>query len=336
MTAKAAPCDALRSEVHVLRLEGSLALSVLLALGACSGRERTPVRPWSAENTAAGCSDGIDNDGDSLVDCLDSGCSSQPFCPVDASVPVDLGERPDYGPTPLCMAPIDVAFVVDVSTSMADDLGRVRTGLRSIYDAAQALTTETQFSLVVFVDNAVAEAGCAPFASVADMEAAFDRWRSFCSTNGQPGGGNANSDCAENSLDALYLAAMVCPWRTGATRIVIHVTDDTFAERPATLSGSGFGGDGIAVNHTYDEVVTALRSQEVRVGAFAAPGAGEECGAGVSANVGRGFHEPYSGRDSIPIATGGRAWSIRDVRAGTLDMAAAINEMVTAEYCTLY
>lgn len=314
----------------------SLALGVLLGLAACGGRDRTGTPVGSVEGTAATCSDGLDNDHDGFVDCYDGNCASQASCRADGGTPLDFGPPLDLGPTPLCTAPIDVVFVVDVSTSMADDLARVRTGLRSISEAAQALTADTQFSLVVFVDNAVAEASCAPFASVPDMEAAFDRWRSFCATNGQPGGGNANSDCAENSLDALYLAATTCPWRTGATRIVIHVTDDTFAERPAVLSGSGFGGDGIAVEHTYDEVVAELQRQEIRVGAFAAPGAGEECGAGTSSNVGRGFHEPYAGRDSLPVATGGQAWSIRDVRAGTLDMATAINEMVTAEYCTLY
>jgi hypothetical protein len=40
--------------------------------------------------------------------------------------------------------------------------------------------------------------------------------------------------------------------------------------------------------------------------------------------------------DAIPTATGGRAWSIRDVRAGTLDMADAISEFTADEYCTLF
>lgn len=323
------------------RLDASLALCLLFTIAGCSDRGDTPVRPGSAESSAVTCADGIDNDGDTFVDCNDGNCAAQPGCRADGAVPADggpprdLGPPIDFGPPATCTAPIDVVFVVDVSTSMADDLARVRTGLRSIAAAAQALTPDSSFSLVVFVDDAVAEASCAPFASVDAIEAAFDRWRAFCSTNGNPGGGGSNADCAENSLDAMYLAATTCPWRTGATRILIHVTDDTFAERPEVLSGSPFGG-GIPVQHTYDEVVAELQRFEVRVGAFAAPGAGEECGAGSSPNVGQGFHEPYEGRDSLPVATGGRAWSIRDVRAGTLDMATAINEMVMAEYCTLY
>lgn len=244
------------------------------------------------------------------------------------------GGPPIDAPLPLCTAPIDVVFVIDVSTSMADELGRIRTGIASIWSAASALTTDTQFSMIVFVDDVLAVNGCAPFDSVAAMQAEFDTWRVFCASNNNPGGSpGSNADCPENSLDALYRAAE-CPWRTGATRILIHVTDDTFVERPASLSG--LFGDGVAVQHTYDEVVSALTSAEIRVGAFAAPGAGEECGAGMSTNVGQGFHEAYVGRPAIPMATGGQAWSIRDVRAGTLDMAEAINTLIAAEYCTLY
>ena len=326
------------------RLNASIALCVLAIATGCGGRDDGPVRPGSAESGAAACSDGRDNDADGFIDCSDGDCATQPSCRTDGGIMTDAGPARDFGPPRdlgppiMCTGPIDLVFVLDVSTSMTDEVGRVRTGLRSIADAARALTADTNFSLVVFVDDAVAEASCAPFASIDALEAAFDRWQSFCSSNRQPAGGgdDTNSDCAENSLDAIYLAANTCPWRTDATRILIHVTDDTFAERPAVLSGSPFGGGGIPVQRTYDEVVTELRRAEVRVGAFAAPGAGEECGAGMSANVGEGFHEPYRGRDSLPVATGGQVWSIRDVRAGTLDMATAINEMVSSEYCTLY
>lgn len=257
----------------------------------------------------------------------------------DGGVDAGGGGGGDAGPSgdggPLCNEPLDVVFVIDVSTSMADEVEQIRVGMDSIWTAAQELTDNAQFGLVVFVDDVVAVNGCGPFASREAMQSEFARWREFTSTNGQPGGGGfSNSDCAENSLDALHAAASMCPWRDGATHIVIHVTDDTFAERPATLSGTGFGG-GIEVQHTYAETVAALVEQEVRVGVFAAPTA-EYCGAGTSGDTAQGFFEPYMGMESIPDATGGRAWSIREVRSGTLDMAAAINEFTEAEYCTLY
>jgi hypothetical protein len=39
---------------------------------------------------------------------------------------------------------------------------------------------------------------------------------------------------------------------------------------------------------------------------------------------------------SLPERTDGRAWSIREVRAGTLDMSAAITDLIADEYCTLF
>ncbi|MCS6798916.1 MAG: hypothetical protein NZ898_10350 [Myxococcota bacterium] len=326
------------------RFVNLVSAAALVAVGGCSSRAGgPPAGGGRAETSAAQCSDGRDNDGDGAVDCSDVACSAHAWCAmaVDSGVdgPVDDGgPRPDVPVSeagPWCGAPIDVVFVIDVSTSMHDEVAGIDRGIESIWTAATALGASVQFSLVVFVDNALRVDDCAPFPDHASLSAELRRWRDFTSSNEQPAGGPFNSDCPENSLDALYLAATGCPWRAGATRIAIHVTDDTFAERPARLA-STFGTGGIPVERTYAETVAALRANEVRVGAFAAPGAGEWCGAGTSPNVGQGFHEPYMGMPSIPEATGGRVWSIRDVRAGVLDMAVAINELIADEHCTLY
>ena len=312
-----------------------------LLLAACS--DRSGDTPDPSELTVAECSDGRDNDADGLVDCAEPACAVHGFCDGAATdggtIGRDAGPAIDAGPWPSCVDPIDVVFVIDVSTSMADELDNIRAGIGSIWRAAEDLTASTQFSLVVFVDAVEAVNGCAPFATVDDLEAEFERWRAFCSSNRQPGpsGGN-NGDCAENSIDALHAAATTCPWRDGATHVLVHVTDDTFAERPANLGGTlGLPGFGlIPVQHTYGEVMTALVEGEIRVGAFAAPGAGEFCGAGTSADVGRGFHAGFAGNPSLPEATGGRAFDIREVRAGTLDMAETITSLIRAEHCTLF
>lgn len=315
------------------------AVFALACLAACT------TNALSGETSAADCSDKVDNDDDGLVDCDDPACSVHAWCggssphSTDAGhpAPSDSGPPPDRGPlTTGCSDPIDVVFVVDVSTSMADEIFGIRSGIDSIWAATTALTSNAQFGLVVFVDDVAAVNGCAPFETVEAMQSELMRWQNFASSNAQPGGSpSANSDCPENSLDALHRAATTCPWRPGSLRILIHVTDDTFEERPAVLSGAlGFGG--IPVQHTYADAVDALVANEIRVGAFAAPGAGEPCGAGSSQNVGRGFHEPFWGMASLPDATGGRAWSIRDVRSGILDMAEAINEFTANEYCTLF
>jgi hypothetical protein len=309
----------------------------LVLVAACSTRDEPPAGP-AGEGSSADCSDGRDNDGDGLVDCADVACTIYEWCEgLDAGT-ADAG-RPDSTPPDshsTCDAPIDIVFVVDVSTSMADEVFGIDRGIASIWSTALDLSGNVQFSLVVFVDSMLLVNGCTPFADQATLSAELGRWRTFTSTNAQPAGGPSNSDCAENSIDALYGAATTCPWRAGSTRVLIHVTDDTFAERPDMLAADPIFGGGVPVLHTYAEAVGALVSSEIRVGVFAAPGAGEYCGAGASDDVGQGFHAPYLGMASIADATGGRAWSIRDVRSGALDMAVAINELLEDEYCTLY
>jgi hypothetical protein len=310
-------------------------LFALLALApACSSHPGPPT-----ETDESACSNGRDDDSDGMTDCRDLACSVFAFCQaadsgVDAAVVdanVDGGPRPDVG---TCSDPLDVVFTLDVSTSMTGELSAVRDGMLSIWATAQSLSSNAQFSLVVFVDDALAVNACVPFATQEDFEAELERWRAFSPMNQSPVSHIQNADCAENSLDAIQLAATTCPFRAGSTRILVHVTDDTFVERPAVLSGEW--GGGVFVEHTYAEVSEELIADEIRVGAFAIPGAGESCGAGISPDVGRGFHTPYMDMEALPSATGGRVWDLREVRAGRLSMADAINEMLRAEYCSAF
>ncbi|UJR79605.1 VWA domain-containing protein [Sandaracinus amylolyticus] len=305
----------------------ALVITLLASILAACTTRGTPGR----EATFVECTNGIDDDQDGLLDCAEATCGAH--CEdgpggADAGLPRDAGPRADARIT--CNALLDVVFVIDVSTSMREEAERLRTGVESIWNAAHALTSNTQFGLVVFVDDAVAVNGCGAFTSIASLQSELMRWRDFCGTNRSPSSDLQNTDCAENSLDALHLAATTCPWRAGATRVIVHVTDDTFAERPQVLSES------VAVEHTYAEVASELVSRELRVGAFAVPGVGEPCGAGSSPDVGRGFHAPFGSMPSLPMQTRGRAYDLRAVRSGTLDMAASITELLADEYCTLF
>jgi hypothetical protein len=109
------------------------------------------------------------------------------------------------------------------------------------------------------------------------------------------------------------------------------VTDDTFAERPAVLSGEW--GGGVHVHYNYVETTTALIDAHFHVGVFADTGVGDDCGAGRSPDVGRGFSGPYNMMPSIPDATGGQYWDLREVRAGHIDMASSINDYLRSVYC---
>jgi hypothetical protein len=227
-----------------------------------------------------------------------------------------------------CVDPIDLVFVLDVSTSMRDEFTHLRDGIGSIFAAADALTHDHTFGLVVFVDDVLVVNGCSSFDTAEALQSEFDTWRAFCASNGNPGGASEdNADCPENSLDALYDAATVCTWRAGATHIVIHVTDDTFREAPARF---GFGG--VQAMHTYAETSDALVAHQIRVGAFAqyTPA---DCGGATSDNTAQGFFVSYGGATPLPDATSGRVWDIAEVRSGSLDMATAINELVADSHC---
>jgi len=313
--------------------------TVIAVFAACSARENGPQgRSVGGEAGAEACSDGRDNDADGLTDCEARACQELATCMMSSGDGGSDRARGDVVRPPPgdggdddCRTPIDVVFVIDVSTSMADEIENVRAGMDSIWATAERLTDNPQFGMVVFVDDVAVVSGCTPFASVDAMRTEFATWREFTATNAQPGGSlSSNSDCAENSLDALYAAASTCPWRPSTTHIAIHVTDDTFGEAGDMLSFD------IPVARDYGETVNALREHQVRVGSFAAPGAGEYCGAGSSPDTGQGFHAPYRGMPSIPEATGGQAWDIREVRAGTLDMAEAINALIESEQCMVY
>ena len=274
----------------------------------------------------AGCTRRAGDAPDASGDHGDTGGSGEDAGANDAS----LGDAPPVS----CADPIDLVFVLDVSTSMAAEASRLHDGIGSIFAAADALTPDHRFGLVVFVDDALVVNGCSSFATAAELQAEFERWRAFCASNDNPGGSpGGNADCAENSLDAMFAAATSCTWRAGATHIVIHVTDDTFEEPPYTYSGT-FGG-GVPAVHHYSQVVDALVSREIRVGAFAME-VPEDCGAGTSADTARGFFTPFFGMPSFPEATGGRVWSIADVRAGTVDMATVIGDLIAGEHCTVF
>ncbi len=248
----------------------------------------------------------------------------------------DSTTRPDVrNPTVVdgaisCSEPIDVVFVIDVSTSMAGELAAIREGIGRVHAAATSLTPDTQFGLVVFVDDAFTVNDCRPFESLEAMRAEFDSWRAFCASDRNPGSsGNLNYDCPENSLDAMYLAATRCPWRAGSTHVLIHVTDDTFRESPAVFERSR-----LPATTTYSQVASILVANKIRVGAFNFSGAGN-CPT-TRTSAGQGFFESYNSMPALPVQTHGRAWDLREVRAGRLNMAAAISDLVAAVHCTIF
>lgn len=289
-----------------------------LALGACGGDDAP------TESDIDACSNGRDDDGDGMADCRDPACRAYVFClQSDAGTdagPVDAGPPQDGA---VCARPIDVVLTVDVSSSMVAELEALRDAAVGLVERLRALDESARVSLVVFIDDALAVGECAPLEGPA-LRDELEAWRVRAPEDRSPVSDTLNQDCPENSLDALALAAGGCAWREGAAHLVVHVTDDTFAERPAVLSGP-FGG-GIVVQSTYAEAADVLVAEGARVIAVARQGQGESCGAGRSPDVGQGFHTPYMGMVSLPERTGGVALSLPDLVDGELDLAAVIAE----------
>lgn len=275
------------------------------------------------------------------------GCSSHP-----APAPPDIGLRdtgprdamPDFGARMdggACPAPLDLVLSVDVSTSMTSTLmGSVRDAIPALWTTAHRLSASPAVYLVVFVDDVMAANGsggypgdgtCVAFSSPDDLLSHLDQWRALGAMNQDPQSHQQNHDCAENSLDAIVAAASACPFREQSSRYVVHFTDDTFAERPTVLSGATQRG--VLVQHTYAETLALLTNQEVRFSAFTLTGAGPDCGAVRSPNVGQGFSEGFASMPSLPDATGGQWWSLADVRGGTVDVAMVVGDELASTYC---
>ncbi len=293
--------------------------AALWTLSACTGPGT------SAESTLDQCSNGRDDDGDGLIDCADIACTVHAFCAVSDGGTRDAGEVDaallgDGG----CLRPIDLVFSVDVSSSMQAELTALSMTAPAMFERLHAIDPTVRVSLVAFVDDVLAVAECAPL-TLEDFTRELEIFRQSAASNRNLVSSIENVDCPENSLDALARAAE-CGWRDGAARIVVHVTDDTFAERPTVLSGP-FGG-GIVVQHTYAETRTALSNANIRLIAMTASGVGSDCGAGRSPDVGQGFHTPFLGMPPLVESTGGAALNLDDLVRGSLDLGAEIVRVI--------
>ena len=84
-------------------------------------------------------------------------------------------------------------------------------------------------------------------------------------------------------------------------------------------------------SHTYEETVTALQTNFVRVASFAVALGGQPGNQDVS----MGLLSDYNGAPSIPEATSGKAFDLETV-GQEISLVEAINEFVIDEICSEY
>ena len=240
----------------------------------------------------------------------------------------------------MCTSPLDIVFVLDVSTSMENELQAVERGLEDIWCSAVGATESPQFSLVVFVDEVLLVDGCKPFEDLESFRGmlASAPWKSQNGVSIQPRtGALGNAECAENTLGALQNAVVACPWREGSQRLIVHITDDSFYDSSRPQQPFGQRTTSRSDIPQYDETVNALRGKGIKVGSFAVRGP-SECSGGrfEEGDAGAGIHLPWvDGSRPIPAATGGQAWDLSAARDGNLDMTQVISTFIRETPCSV-
>jgi len=285
---------------------------VIATFSACSQSNST------GEDGDAGVNDGSADAGDTKADMpLDGGAD------LSADATNDAGSDADEE----CYENIDIVFVLDVSTSMSLFLQKLEEEIGVVWSFAEGLDDDPHFGLVVFVDD-VTVASSQSYLTVEDIQADFNTWYTHTSTNQQTQSSTRNMDYPENTLDALMAAAEQFEWRdiNETLRVIIHATDDGFFAFPESFAS------GIPVEHTYYEVVDALRERQIRVACFAA----RFGGMGDQVNVEMGYFSRYGAYESIPEETSGAVYEIDQILDGQLSLTAAINDYVISEFCSPY
>ena len=301
------------------------------------GSETCPCTDGGACDAGLECRSGLCVEGDpqptSTTD--PSGTSATVSTDPTAASSEDDGPKLDvYAqsdlPVDLCEQDVDVVFTMDVSTTMTFFFDALLADMQDVDTALMAVNANPRYGLIVFVDDyAVVNAG-APFDDIDALQAEFQTWKTFTTSFSEPQiNGGTNTTYPENSLDALWRAAESFQWRPAEStlRLVIHSTDDTFTEAPGVV-------DGIMVEHTYDETITALQTNEVRVAAFAAMTGGSLF---APTDVTAGWFEDWTGgQASIPESTGGVVFLIDGILNGSLSLGDAIVQTVEEVECTPY
>jgi hypothetical protein len=261
----------------------------------------------------------------------DPGTSTEPPPSGTTAEEMTFSSFSDTTDGEVCNQQIDIVFSMDVSTSMLGILQKLENEILAVDDKLKTLTVvpDVNYGLVVFVDDYKIINNGAPYADVQTLKSDFNFWWNFTQSNQEVNGGGSNVDWPENSIDALYTAAVAFQWRPveDTVRLVIHCTDDTFGDKGALLSG-------IPVQRSYDEAVQALQGAKARVFVFADND--KTGGPGNNEDVSFGFFTPYQGKTPIPDATDGGAFNINLVNNGQLSLSAAITDSVEQSLCMPY
>ncbi len=218
---------------------------------------------------------------------------------------------------PPAAEPLDLVFVIDVSTTMAE-LGGFRRAVQDLFALVEGNRLDARFGLATFendvrVHRNGAFLGREAFLDELDSQLVEGSWVPDPELPRQL----LNFELAENSLDALHRAATDFEWRSGARHVVFLVTDGTFLDPPAVYS------DGTRAIYSYEEVSEALRAHGIQLLSVH------------SRDHARGLSDAYAGRPALVELTGGSWYEIAKLGSGRLKLDALLGEVVAGRSCRL-
>jgi hypothetical protein len=212
-------------------------------------------------------------------------------------------------------AAVDIVFVVDVSTSMDEEMIGLYDAIRELFDYAEDQNVDLYAGLTTFVNDVRVHRNGAPLSRPSFFAELDSQLTYFHTPDGELARNVANEDFPENVLDALYLAADSFAFRAGVPRLMILLTDDTFYEAPAEFS------DGTPALHTYAQTLARLGEAQVALTSIH------------NSDLGAGLSTSYSGQPSLVAATGGSWHEVAGIAGGTLDLSTLIVGLVSDVGC---
>jgi hypothetical protein len=213
------------------------------------------------------------------------------------------------------LEPLDLVFVLDVSTTM-NETASLRQAALDLFDAAASRGLDVRFGLTTFVNDVVVHRDGA-FLDREGFLAELDSQLVPETRVPDPALPRQllNFDFPENGLGALYRSAAEFDFRPGARRYLLFVTDGSFLEPPAVFS------NGSPALHSYAEVARILADREVRL--FSVH----------SRDHGRGLSTNYDGGPSLVTLTGGTWFEISDVDSGRLALGDLLTNLLVGPAC---
>lgn len=210
----------------------------------------------------------------------------------------------------------DIVFILDVSSSMDSSIKQVKDRVRGFVDDMKAQNIQAQLCLVTFRDHT--EKACTSVVQDNPETVVNENLEDFLNEVNKlksSGGG----DIEENQLRAIIDAATKTPWRSGAQRMAVMITDAAFHYAPDNA------GDAKEDAPRYQDTSLAILNSQMMTFIVGPNKAG--------------YSKNFSGLPPLTSYSGGSYFSFDDIKNGkkTLgDVLQAVIQRIVTKYSVEY